>query len=329
MSIRKVYDSLHGISDDTVSLSSAVEIIAYCLIDGKLEQGSGFETDLYNDLVVQLKSMKDGFQAYQSLRFPLRRFQNSNVVLKPEKHLPKRTLALIWIYLQIIGPAADRLLSEEDLWTIDRTDFEKASLFLLLKNPAYQDPTALEMRELISVHFNSENQFTEWVNYANEKVLQGPNTSLIVVVQIEQPSVFRPSILDLTYQLKLIFVFKFAKEFPEECIYVAIKAEESVKDGLSGKYYFHSLHKNVGTYVREPKRVPGYTSKQFFLVYQNGVWYIQTDDSVNVCFLWGGAGGLLRLASKGWLLKRNFTATFKTDSAKKRTWKQFFFQNQY
>ena len=64
MSIRKVYDSLHGISDDTVSLSSAVEIIAYCLIDGKLEQGSGFETDLYNDLVVQLKSMKDGFQAY-------------------------------------------------------------------------------------------------------------------------------------------------------------------------------------------------------------------------------------------------------------------------
>ena len=91
-------------------------------------------------------------------------------------------MALIWIYLQIIGPAADRLLSEEDLWTIDRTDFEKASLFLLLKHPAYQDPSALEMRELISVHFNSENEFTEWVNYANEKVILGPNTLLIVVV---------------------------------------------------------------------------------------------------------------------------------------------------
>ena len=61
-SIRKVYDSLHGVSDDTVSLSAAVEIIAYCLIDGKVEQGSGFETDLYNDLVVQLKNMKDGFE---------------------------------------------------------------------------------------------------------------------------------------------------------------------------------------------------------------------------------------------------------------------------
>ena len=97
-----------------------------------------------------------------------------------------------------------------------------------------------------------------------------------------------------------ISVFQFAKEFPEECIYVAIKAEENAKDGLSGKYYFHSLHKNVGAYVREPKRVPGYTAKQFFLVYQNGVWYIQSDDSVNVCFLWGGAGGHLRLTSKGW-----------------------------
>ena len=62
ISIRKVYDALHGISNDTVSLSTAVEIIAYCLIDGKVEQGSGFETDLYNDLVVQLKTMKDGFE---------------------------------------------------------------------------------------------------------------------------------------------------------------------------------------------------------------------------------------------------------------------------
>jgi len=62
ISIRKVYDALHGISNDTVSLSIAVEIIAYCLIDGKVEQGSGFETDLYNDLVAQLKTMKDGFE---------------------------------------------------------------------------------------------------------------------------------------------------------------------------------------------------------------------------------------------------------------------------
>jgi len=69
MSIRKVYDALHGISNDTVSLSTAVEIIAYCLIDGKVEQGSGFETDLYNDLVAQLKTMKDGFEDWFNARW--------------------------------------------------------------------------------------------------------------------------------------------------------------------------------------------------------------------------------------------------------------------
>ena len=60
-SIRKVYDSLHGISNEAVRLSDAVEMMAYCLIDGKLEQESVFETNLYNDLVEQLKGMKDGF----------------------------------------------------------------------------------------------------------------------------------------------------------------------------------------------------------------------------------------------------------------------------
>ena len=80
-------------------------------------------------------------------------------------------MALIWIYFQIIGPAAERLLTEEGLWTIERTDFERASLFLLLKNPSYQDPTALEMRELISVHFTGVNEFAEWIDFANEKVI--------------------------------------------------------------------------------------------------------------------------------------------------------------
>ena len=60
-SIRKVYDSLHGISDDRTSLSNAVEIMAYCLIDGKVEQESAFETKLYNDFVEQLRKMKAGF----------------------------------------------------------------------------------------------------------------------------------------------------------------------------------------------------------------------------------------------------------------------------
>ena len=59
-SIRKVYDSLHGISNAKTPLSNSVEIMAYCLVDGKVEQESSFETKLYNDLVEQLRDMKAG-----------------------------------------------------------------------------------------------------------------------------------------------------------------------------------------------------------------------------------------------------------------------------
>ena len=61
LSIRKVYDSLHGISGKAIPLSNAVEIMAYCLVDGKVKQESVFETNLYNELVEQLRAMKARF----------------------------------------------------------------------------------------------------------------------------------------------------------------------------------------------------------------------------------------------------------------------------
>ena len=61
------------------------------------------------------------------------------ICLKPYQQLPKRTLALIWLYLQIIGTPVERLLEEEDLWTFDRNDFEKASIFLILRNATKKD----------------------------------------------------------------------------------------------------------------------------------------------------------------------------------------------
>ena len=63
-SIRIIYDSLHGISADAIPLSNAVEIMAYCLVDGKVEQESEFETDLYNELVKQLTEMKDDLKKW-------------------------------------------------------------------------------------------------------------------------------------------------------------------------------------------------------------------------------------------------------------------------
>ena len=56
-----MYDSLHGISRDYVELTEIVEIMAYCLIDGKIEQESVFETRLYNNLLEQLKNDKERF----------------------------------------------------------------------------------------------------------------------------------------------------------------------------------------------------------------------------------------------------------------------------
>ena len=40
---------------DVVKLSNALEILAYCLYDGKVDQKSEFETELYNDLLSKIK----------------------------------------------------------------------------------------------------------------------------------------------------------------------------------------------------------------------------------------------------------------------------------
>ena len=90
--------------------------------------------------------------------------------MKPYKHLPKRTLALIWIYLQIIGTPVERLLNEENLWTFDRTDLEQAALFLILKNASHKDQSALQLRELISKHFTSDNELAQWSKDISEQV---------------------------------------------------------------------------------------------------------------------------------------------------------------
>ena len=39
--------------------SEALEIMAYCLYDGKVDQGSEFETNLYRSLFQQLKEIEE------------------------------------------------------------------------------------------------------------------------------------------------------------------------------------------------------------------------------------------------------------------------------
>ena len=84
------------------------------------------------------------------------------------------------------------------------------------------------------------------------------------------------------------------------CLYIAIKSKTKIYEGLSGKYYLHSLHKNIGAYVREPGEIQGFSSQQFFLVYTYKQWHITLANKKHE-FLWRGDEpiGYLRIATKG------------------------------
>ena len=139
--------------------------MAYCLVDGKVDQESKFETNLYNELLKQIKQ-KAGFDT----RIADIQVLVQSVPKKPKQNIPRLSKAVIWLYLQIIGTPVERLLSKERLWTFDRDDFEKAYLFLTFKSPA-RNPSALEMRELISKHFSTQSELAEWLNDIYDKVI--------------------------------------------------------------------------------------------------------------------------------------------------------------
>ena len=84
--------------------------------------------------------------------------------------MPKRTLALIWLYFQKFDKPVERILTEENLWQFGRDAFEHACSCLAFKNAA-RDPSALEMREMISKHFSRENELIEWSNDMYQKVI--------------------------------------------------------------------------------------------------------------------------------------------------------------
>ena len=96
VSIRTVYDSLHGISKKVIPLSNAVEIMAYCLVDGKVEQESEFEMNLYNELLEQLREMKAGFPKglIQTALFDKIRRYHNNLPLKPNQESSQTNICI-------------------------------------------------------------------------------------------------------------------------------------------------------------------------------------------------------------------------------------------
>ena len=63
---------------------------------------------------------------------------------------------------------------------------------------------------------------------------------------------FRIIIYDSSSPIQFNKWIKHFGQFSEGCLYIAVEAEDEEMNGFSGKYYFHSLHKNVGVYIREP-----------------------------------------------------------------------------
>ena len=63
--------------------------------------------------------------------------------------------------MQINDKSNEKLLNES-IWTFDRNDFQIAVSCLLLHDEEEMDKTALQMKELISKHFETDNELTNW-----------------------------------------------------------------------------------------------------------------------------------------------------------------------
>ena len=58
--VRVFFDQLHHVSTNEVSLLDALELMVFCNHDGQVDQGSNFETQLYEDLLHEiLEKIKD------------------------------------------------------------------------------------------------------------------------------------------------------------------------------------------------------------------------------------------------------------------------------
>ena len=154
---------MHGISTENVQISEAVEIMAYCLMDGKVEQKSTFESQLYEELLKQMMEALPG-------RFLLDAYGMHAAYHRYDTLVPKETLALVWIYLHIIGKPADQLLDthflnincSRGLFDFLRKDFKTAIACLMLDDDGETDSTVLNMRDLILKHFKSEKELADW-----------------------------------------------------------------------------------------------------------------------------------------------------------------------
>ena len=56
----------------------------------------------------------------------------------------------------------EKLLNEQTLWTFDRDDFKSAITCWILDDEDEMETTMLQMKELISKHFENDKQLIDW-----------------------------------------------------------------------------------------------------------------------------------------------------------------------
>ena len=163
---------MHGISTENVQISEAVEIMVYCLMDGKVDQKSTFESQLYEQLNDQMMDAfldgvedifeHDALRVLQITQLGHQALLHLRGYLKTIKDIAKQTSALVWLYLNIIGKPADQFLNHSGLFDFLRKDFKSAVACLILDDDGETDPSAINMKELISKHFKNERELTDW-----------------------------------------------------------------------------------------------------------------------------------------------------------------------
>ena len=69
-----------------------------------------------------------------------------------------------------MGKPAEQFLNDSGLFGFSREDFKSAVAFLILDDSGEIDPEGLSMKELISKHFKSEKELTDWSKDIFKKV---------------------------------------------------------------------------------------------------------------------------------------------------------------
>ena len=180
-------------------------------------------------------------------------------------------MALVWFYLQINGKPNEKLL-DELLWTFNDNDFNRAFIWLMMDDEEGMNETELQMKKLISKHFETENELTNLTNW-----------SKYIFKQVA--IIFR--------RKDALTSLQHASYIPRASIYVSIVVNKAIKhkqhrESLSGKYNFHSTRNNKPAFIHE--------SKNYYLVFDELAeeWQIQPDK----WFAIGKSGGFLRRKTK-------------------------------